>query len=341
MPPCINKFYILDLQAHNSFVRYAVEQGFTVFLMSWRNVKDAQGALGWDDYLDDGILNAIGIVREICKVKQINALGFCVGGTMLTSALAVAKARGEAPVASLTLLTSLLDFSTLGDLGVFVNDTVIKGHEARIGKGGILPGRDLSAVFSALRANDMIWQYVVGNYLKGGRPAPFDLLYWNSDPTNLPGPFLVWYLRNMYQQNLLRQPGQLAMCGTTVDLKTLDMPAFIFAANEDHIVPWRGAYASQRLLGGEPMFCLGASGHVAGVINPAAGGKRSYRIGGQAGDDAEAWLETSEEKKGSWWPAWSAWLGTQGGRQIAARVVGSAKYQVIEAAPGRYVKEKA
>jgi polyhydroxyalkanoate synthase len=342
VPPCINKFYILDLQASNSFVRYAVEQGNTVFLVSWRNVKEAQGKLSWADYVDDGVLRAIDVVRDICKIKQINVLGFCVGGTLLTSSLAVARARGADPIKSLTLLTTFLDFSEPGELGCFIDEAAVEARETTLGKGGIYSGKELSQVFSSLRPNDLIWNYVVGNYLKGGKPGAFDLLYWNSDPTNLPGPFLAWYLRNTYLDNNLCVPGKVEIKGVKVDLRKVDMPAFLLAAREDHIVPWSSAYASRHCLGGETTFVLGASGHIAGVINPAASGKRSHWVNPAAPLSASEWLDTATEEKGSWWPLWTKWLAGFGGRKIAARKeLGSADYPPIEPAPGRYVKEKA
>jgi len=345
VPPCINKFYILDLQPENSFIRYAVSQGQTVFLMSWRNAQEAQGHLTWDDYLENGPLTAIRIVQEICKTKQINALGFCVGGTILSSALAVAKARGEDPVTSLTLLTTLLDFSDTGEIGCFVDEKSVAQREATIGKGGLLTAKELSTTFSALRANDLIWQYVVGNYLKGNKPAPFDLLYWNSDSTNLPGPFTAWYLRNLYLENSLREPGKLLMCGVKADLGRVDMPAFILATREDHIVPWQSSYLGRKLLGGQTTFVLGASGHIAGVINPAAKNKRSHWINNNASDasaDADAWLAAATEVKGSWWQRWADWLKQFADGEVNARGrMGNKKYPPGEPAPGRYVKEKA
>jgi len=342
VPPCINKFYILDLQAKNSLVRYAVEQGNTVFLVSWRNAKAEQAHLTWDDYLEDGVLKAVAVVQAIAKIKQINALGFCVGGTLLASALAVARGRGENPVKSLTLLTTFLDFSDPGEIGMFVDEASVKAREASLGKGGVFSGKELSSVFSSLRPNDLIWQYVVGNYLKGSKPMAFDLLYWNSDPTNLPGPFFAWYLRNMYLENNLKVPGKLELCGVKADLGKVDMPAFVLAAREDHIVPWRSAFDSAKCLGGETVFVLGASGHIAGVINPAAAGKRSHWIQGDASASADQWLDSSTEAKGSWWPAWSAWLAGFGGRKIAAHGrLGNDQYPPLEPAPGRYVKESA
>nr|ALV86810.1 poly(R)-hydroxyalkanoic acid synthase [uncultured bacterium P11N2] len=344
VPPCINKFYILDLQPENSLVRYAVEQGNTVFMVSWRNVQADLGHLTWDDYIEQGALKAIRVAQQICRVPQVNALGFCVGGTILSSALAVARLRGEDPVASLTLLTTLLDFSDSGEIGYFVDEASVAAREAGIGQGGLLHGRELATVFSALRANDLIWQYVVGNYLKGGKPPAFDLLYWNSDSTNLPGPFLTWYLRNMYLENNLRIPGKLAMCGVKADLGHVDMPSFVVACREDHIVPWRASYRGRRLLGGKSRFVLGASGHIAGVINPPAKGKRNYWVNqGDAGKaSADEWLETASEVSGSWWPLWAEWLGGFGGKKVTARRrLGSADFSPLEPAPGRYVKEKA
>jgi polyhydroxyalkanoate synthase len=342
VPPCINKFYILDLQPENSFVRYAVDQGHTVFLVSWRNPKADSGHLGWDDYLENGPIAALRVAKEICKVDQVNALGFCVGGTILSSALAVLRARGEDPVSSLTLLTTLLDFSDTGEIGLFIDEATLASREAAIGKGGVMQGKELAAVFSSLRANDLIWNYVTSNYLKGQKPQAFDLLYWNSDSTNLPGPFACWYMRNLYHNNSLRIPGKLEMCGEKADLARVDMPSYILATREDHIVPWQTAYQSTRLLGGESKFVLGASGHIAGVVNPASKNKRSFWHGGDLKSDPETWLSQAEEAKGSWWVDWSAWLANHAGGQVAARgKLGATKYKEIEPAPGRYVKEKA
>ena len=342
VPPCINKFYILDLQPHNSFVRHAVAQGMTVFLVSWRNPQAELGHLGWDDYLELGPLAALGVVREVSRADKVNALGFCVGGTILSAALSVARARGEDPAASLTLLTTLLDFADGGEVTHYVDAASVAAREAAIGRGGLLRGAELAAAFSSLRANDLIWQYVVGNYLKGGRPPAFDLLYWNADSTNLPGPFAVWYLRHLYLENALREPGRLAMCGTTADLGRLDMPAYLYASREDHIVPWQSAYRSRALLGGETTFVLGASGHIAGVINPPAAGKRSHWRNDGPAADAGQWLAGATEFAGSWWPHWLEWLkGHAGKLRAAPKQPGSRRHKPIEAAPGRYVKERA
>lgn len=341
VPPCINKFYIMDLQPDNSLIRFMVDQGNTVFLVSWRNPSEAHAQVGWDDYLEHGPITALHIAQEITKVKQVNALGFCVGGTILTSALAVLKERGEDPVASLTLLTTLLDFSDTGEIGLFIDEQGVTAREGTIGKGGLLPARDLANTFSFLRANDLVWNYVTGNYLKGEKPKAFDLLYWNSDSTNLPGPFACWYMRNMYLENNLRVPGKLAMCGANVDLGKLDMPVYLLATREDHIVPWQSAYQSTRILGGKIRFVLGASGHIAGVINPVSKNKRSYWVNEDVKTEAEGWLTAAEEKKGSWWADWADWLKPLSGEQRAPRKPGNANYKPIEPAPGRYVRERA
>ncbi|GAA5183743.1 class I poly(R)-hydroxyalkanoic acid synthase [Niveibacterium umoris] len=342
VPPCINKYYILDLQPENSFVQYAVSQGITTYLVSWRNPKQEQGRLGWDDYIEHGVLEAIETVQEISKCPKPNILGFCVGGTLTSSALAVAAAKAELPVESLTLLTTLLDFEEPGDLACFVDEGSVATRENTIGKGGLLAGRELSSVFSALRPNDLIWNYVVDKYLKGNAPPAFDLLYWNSDSTNLPGPFAAWYLRNMYLENNLRVPGRLQMCGVPVDLGRVDCPTYIFATREDHIVPWHSSYLGRKLLGGETTFVLGASGHIAGVINPAAKNRRSYWVGENSTAVADEWLASAEERRGSWWPHWMEWLKARSGSLVAApKRPGAGRFKVIEPAPGRYVKEPA
>jgi polyhydroxyalkanoate synthase subunit PhaC len=341
VPPCINKYYILDLQPHNSLVRYTVEQGHTVFMVSWRNMPESMGRATWDDYLEHGVIRALDAVAEACNTDKINALGFCVGGTLLASALAVLRATGRDPVASLTLLATMLDFHDTGELSVFIDEAYVQKREQDFAEGGVLHGRELAITFASLRANDLIWQYVVSNYLKGKTPDPFDLLYWNGDSTNLPGAMYAYYIRNMYLENRLRQPGALTMCGTPVDLDKVDMPAYLLATREDHIVPWQTAYASTHLLGGEIEFVLAASGHIAGVINPAAKNRRNYWLNNQPADDPAKWLAQAAEQPGSWWTHWSAWLARHGGDRVPARAVPHAgRYAQIEPAPGRYVKEK-
>jgi polyhydroxyalkanoate synthase subunit PhaC len=342
VPPCINKFYILDLQPDNSFVRFACEHGLTVFLVSWRNPDASCAQVTWDDYVEEGAIKALEVAHEISGADKVNALGWCVGGTILSSALAVMAARGDDHVASLTLLTTMLDFRDAGDLGVFIDEQGVQSRESSIGKGGIYPGSELGFVFQTLRANDLIWPNVINNYLKGKSPEAFDLLYWNADATNLPGPMYAWYLRNMYLENNLRVPNKLTVAGTPVDLGRIDMPSYVLATQEDHIVPWRSAYQTTQLVGGKCRFVLGASGHIAGVINPASKNKRSWWSGGKQGPDADAWLAGARETPGSWWTDWQAWLAPKGGKPVAARrKLGSRKYPVIEPAPGRYVKVKA
>ncbi len=342
IPPCINKFYILDLQPDNSLVRYLTEQGHRTFVVSWRNPDESQKDKTWDDYIADGALKAIDVTREIGGASQINALGFCVGGTILGTALAVLAARGEKPVASATLLTSFLDFSDTGVLDLFIDEAFVKFREMELGKGGLLKGQELASTFSFLRPNDLVWNYVVGNYLKGETPPPFDLLYWNSDSTNLPGPMYTWYLRNTYFENNLVKPGKCTVCGEKIDLGKVDLPVYIYGSREDHIVPIAGAYASTWYLPGKKRFVMGASGHIAGVINPPSKNKRSYWINDKLPKSQEEWLKGAKELPGSWWTDWSIWLKPYAGKQIAApKSYGRGKYKQIEPAPGRYVKVKA
>ncbi len=348
VPPSINKYYILDLQPENSMVRYAVEQGNTVFLMSWKNPKQPEQHLTWDDYLERGPIDAIRVVQEITGAKQINVLGFCVGGTLLASALAVMYARGEDPIASLTLMTALLDFEDAGVLEVFIDEAHVRMREQALGKGGLMPGKDLANTFSSLRPNDLVWNYVVSNYLEGKQPPAFDLLYWNGDGTNLPGPMYSWYLRNMYLENKLRVPNALTCCGQPIDLGRVKVPTYAFAAVEDHIVPWKAGYASARLMPGDKKhgvrFVLGASGHIAGSINPPSKNRRSYWVCPDTSLPATSdyWLHNATEKPGSWWTDWDNWLKQfSGGEKAAPKGFGSAKYKPIEPAPGSYVKEKA
>ena len=342
VPPCINKYYILDLQPENSFVAHAVASGHTVFMVSWRNVGPEQGKLGWDDYLEEGVFRALAVAREISPSDKVNALGFCVGGTLLGAALAVLSKREEAVVASATFLAAMLDFSETGPIGLFVDEPSVAAREATIGRGGVFPGSDLAFVFSSLRANDLVWPYVVNNYLMGEAPAPFDLLYWNADSTNLPGPMYCYYVRNTYLSNKLREPGALVNCGVPVDLREVRLPIFVLATREDHIVPWRSAYRTLGLLGGEDKtFVLGASGHIAGVVNPPAKKRRSFWAAGRYPEDPEGFLQNAKETRGSWWPVWTAWLERHAqGRRTAPAALGNVQYRPLEAAPGRYVKQR-
>ncbi len=347
VPPCINKYYILDLQPENSVIRYTVEQGHRTFVISWRNPDQSLVNKTWDDYIEEGPLTAIRVVQDLTGADSFNMLGFCVGGTILATALSVLAARGEQPAESVTLLTTLLDFESTGILDIFIDETMVQMREMTLGEGapggpGLLKGKELATTFSFLRPNDLVWNYVVGNYLKGETPPPFDLLYWNGDSTNLPGPMYCWYLRHMYLQNELKQPGKLTVCGERIDLGSIEAPFFVYGSREDHIVPWTAAYASVPLLKGKRTFVLGASGHIAGVINPPAKGKRNYWTNTKLPATPEAWFTGATEHPGSWWPAWSDWLKPHGGKLInAPKTPGSAKFKPIEPAPGRYVKAKA
>ncbi len=346
VPPCINKYYILDLQPENSLIRHAVGQGHTVFVVSWVNPDAALGHLSWDDYIEQGPIRAIEVARAISGSEQLNVLGFCIGGTIIASALAVLAARGKHPASSLTLLTAMLDFSDVGAIDVYVDEMQVAQREQAIGKGGLMSGRDFASAFSSLRPNDLVWNYFESNYLKGEEPPAYDLLYWNSDSTNLPGPMFCYYLRNMYLENRLREPGRLSVGGDAIDLGKVQLPAFIYGSREDHIVPWASAYATVGLINhgkrGNNRFVLGASGHIAGVINPPAKKKRSYWTNDKLPHTADAWLAGATEHPGSWWTEWTAFLAEHaGGKTKAPARYGNARYKPIEPAPGRYVQVKA
>ncbi len=341
VPPCINKYYLLDLGTGNSFVEYAVAQGHHVFLISWRSAVPETGLLTWDDYLEKGPLKAVDVVLDITEAERTHALGFCVGGTILSCAAAVLAARQQDKLATLTLLTTMLDFSDTGEIGLLIDQGSVALREAAIGKGGILPGKELAFTFGTLRANDLIWRYVVDSYLKGATPDAFDLLYWDSDSVSLPGPMYCWYTRNTYLENNIKEPGKTTQCGVPIDLSCVKVPLYVLASREDHIVPWKSAYGSKNLIGKDARFVLAASGHVAGVINPPARNKRSHWLNDQLVSDPDSWLEKAEEKSGSWWPDWDAWMKRHSnGTSPAPTQLGNAQYHTIEPAPGRYVKQK-
>jgi len=316
-------------------------------VVSWRNPDESMQARTWDDYIENAVIRAIEVVQEITGAKTINTLGFCVGGTLLATALGVLAARGRQPAESVTLLTTFLDFSNTGILDIFVDEASVQLREMTIGADApngpkLLKGGELASTFSFLRPNDLVWNYVVGNYLKGDKPPAFDLLYWNSDATNMPGPMYCWYLRNTYLDNALRQPGALTVCGEPLDLSKIGAPAFIYGSRDDHIVPWKGAWESTKILGGPTRFVLGASGHIAGVINPPKSGKRSHWTNEKPAVSADAWLAGATEHPGSWWTGWSKWLAGFGGAEVAApKGAGGRGHSAIEPAPGRYVKQKA
>jgi polyhydroxyalkanoate synthase len=341
VPPCINKFYLLDLGKGNSLVEYAVAQGHHVFLISWRSAVPETQHLTWDDYLKLGPLKAIDVVRDIAGVDKVHALGFCVGGTILSCAAGVLAANREDKLASITLLTTMLDFADTGDIGLLIDDTSVALREATIGQGGILPGKELAFTFGTLRANDLIWRYVVDSYLKGATPDAFDLLYWDSDSVSLPGPMYCWYTRNTYLENKIKDRGKTTQCGTPIDLSAVQAPLYILASREDHIVPWKSAFRSKDIMGTSPRFVLAASGHVAGVINPPAKNKRSHWLNDELDCDAIDWLAGAKEQPGSWWPDWDAWMKRRSSGTVPApKEAGNANYSVIELAPGRYVKTK-
>jgi polyhydroxyalkanoate synthase len=341
IPPCINKFYVLDLQPENSFIRNAVAEGHTVFTVSWRNIRPELAHLTWDDYLQRGVMQALDVALEVTGADRANGLGFCIGGTLLASAAAVLAETDREPLASLTLLTTMLDFADPGEIGALLNEQAVAMREQAIGNGGVMRGRELEFAFASLRANDLMWQYVANSYLKGKAPPAFDMLYWNADATDLPGPMFCWYLRNCYLENRLRVPDGTTQCGVSVDLSLVDVPAFVYASREDHIVPWKSAFASTQLLAGETTFVLGASGHIAGVINPPARKKRSHWVGSTSEVDPDRWYATAREVPGSWWPEWTGWLAPHAGDKVRApKAPGNRRHRPIEPAPGRYVLEK-
>jgi polyhydroxyalkanoate synthase len=293
-------------------------------MVSWRNPLEADEdgiqKATWDDYLEQGVLQAIAVTQAVSGQAKINALGFCVGGTMLATSLAIAAARGQESVASVTLLTSMIDFGDTGVLGVFVDPQHVRMREQQLANGGLMSARELGTTFSFLRPNELVWNYVVANYLKGEKPPAFDLLYWNSDSTNLPGPFFTWYFRNTYLENNLCKPQKLICAGETIDFSKITIPAYLYGSREDHIVPWVSAYASTKLLAGENRFVLGASGHIAGVINPPAKNKRSYWVdeSDTEHDSAENWLAGATEYPGSWWSDWARQVAAQPSKRTTA-----------------------
>lgn len=343
VPPSINKYYILDLRPDNSMVRHLLQQGHPVFLMSWRNFDQAHAGTTWDDLIDTGIIKGLQVTREISGEQRPNCVGFCIGGTLLSSALAVLAARGDKDIGSVSLLTTFLDYLDTGPIDIFVDEQLVAYRERTIGgqEGpiGLFKGEDMGNTFSLLRPNDLWWNYNVDKYLKGQKPIPLDLLFWNNDSTNLPGPMYCWYLRHTYLQNDLKS-GELDCCGVKLNLRAIDAPAYILATHDDHIVPWRSAYASTQLLSGTKRFVLGASGHIAGVINPPAKEKRHYWTNNRVSKDPDTWFMNAQEQAGSWWNDWFVWLADQAGeRQPSVSHIGNANFPALESAPGRYVMQ--
>ena len=338
VPPWINKFYILDLRPKNSFVRWAVAQGHTVFIISWVNPDERLAEKGFDAYMQEGILAALDAIEAATGEKSVNAIGYCLGGTLLGSTLSWMAANKDERIKSATFFVTMLDFKESGELNVFIDEEQIKMLEDKMNKQGYLDGSEMATTFNMLRANDLIWSFVVNNYLLGNDPFPFDLLYWNSDSTRMPAKMHSFYLRNMYQENLLSTPGGISLAGTQIDLGRVKVPAYFLSTREDHIAPWKTTYRGTHLLGGENRFVLAASGHIAGVVNSPEGGKYSHWTSESLPDNPEDWFHGATEMAGSWWPDWPRWITALDKRTVPAREPGAGKLSVIEDAPGSYVK---
>ncbi len=336
-PPWINKFYILDLRPKNSFVRYLVSQGHTVFMVSWVNPDARLAAKNFDDYMVEGVFAALDAIEKATQMREVNAIGYCLGGTLLAATLGYMQTRGDDRIKSATFLVTLTDFSDAGELGVFIDEEQLSTLEERMQRRGYLEGNEMATTFNMLRANDLIWSFVVNNYLLGKEPFPFDLLYWNSDATRMPPAMHSFYLRNMYQKNLLSQPGELAMKGVPVDLRKVDIPVYFLSCREDHIAPWTSTYRGALLFSGKARFVLAGSGHIAGVVNPPEGGKYNHFINDTLPDTADAWFEGASEVAGSWWPDWQHWVTGLNHNTAPARRPGEG-LEAIEPAPGTYVK---
>jgi len=348
VPPWINKFYILDLREKNSFVKWAVEQGQTVFVVSWVNPDERLARKSFEDYMLDGLFAAIEAVEQATGEEELNVIGYCLGGTLLAASLAYLHGKpagkpGPDPkrIKSATFFTAMTDFAEAGELGVFIDEEQLQALEKRMNEKGYLEGSAMATTFNMLRANDLIWSFVVNNYLLGKDPFPFDLLYWNSDSTRMPAAMHSFYLRKMYQENRLVEPGGIELLGVPIDLRKIQTPIFMLSTREDHIAPWKSTYALTQLVAGPKRFVLAASGHIAGVVNPPASGKYSHWTNSRCPKTADAWLEGATEEAGSWWPAWATWVGSKGGPKVEARQPGSGGLPAIEDAPGSYVLVKA
>jgi polyhydroxyalkanoate synthase len=343
LPPWINKFYILDLTAQKSLIRWLTEQGYSVFCVSWINPDGSYRETSFENYMTEGALEAIRVVREICGTPDIHAVGYCIAGTLLSATLAYLHAKGrEKEVRSATFFTAQVDFEDAGDLLVFVDDEQLKNINAMMEEKGYLDAQNMAQTFNMLRSNDLIWSFVVNNYLLGKEPFPFDLLYWNSDSTRLPQAMHNFYLKNMYQENNLIKPGHLVFDGVPIDLGTVKTDMYIQAGKDDHIAPAKSVFKMLHTFKGNMRFMLAGSGHIAGVINPPAAKKYMHWTNTKkTAPDLETWMETAKEHPGSWWDDWSKWLGRRSGKKIPARIPGETKaYPAIEPAPGRYVKAK-
>jgi polyhydroxyalkanoate synthase len=340
IPPWINKFYILDMRENNSFVRWAVEQGHTVFVVSWVNPDEKLSHKRFEDYLSDGSLAALDVVRKITGEAEANVIGYCLGGTLLACTLAWLAARGEKRIRSATFFVTMIDFERPGELEVFIDEEQVGALERKMEERGYLEGSEMATTFNMLRANDLIWSFVVNNYLLGKDPFPFDLLHWNSDSTRMPASMHSFYLRNMYLKNLLREPGGITLAGVPIDITRAQAPAYFISTIEDHIAPWQSTYAGARLLRGPVRFVLGGSGHIAGIINPPAGGKYCYWTNEKLTEKPEDWLAGAAQHPGSWWTDWAAWVKGHAGALVEAREPGAGPYKALEDAPGSYVQQR-
>ena len=339
IPPWINKYYILDLRPKNSFVKWAVEQGITVFVISWVNPDAELARKTFDDYMLEGPVAALDAVERATGEKEANLIGYCIGGTLTAATLAYLSAKGTAKrVRSVTYFTTMVDFEESGELGVFIDEDQLRSLEERMDRDGFLDGSAMSNTFNLLRANDLVWSFVVNNYLMGKEPFPFDLLFWNSDSTRMPAAMHSFYLRKMYQENLLCKPGGLSLDNTPIDLRKIETPSCIISTREDHIAPWRSTYAATQLYSGPCKFILSGSGHIAGIVNPPTSNKYGYWTNRARPKDADKWLAGATKNEGSWWPEWEKWLSRHGGGKVPARQPGDGKLKPIEDAPGSYVK---
>lgn len=338
IPPWINKFYILDLRPENSLIKYLVDQGHTVFIVSWVNPHVLHTGKTFADYMHEGILNSLTAIEKATGEKQANVIGYCIGGTLLATTLAWLQAKGESSrIASATFLTTLIDFRNSGDLQVFIDDAQITALEQGMKEKGYFDSKSLKDTFSLLRANDLIWSFVVNNYLMGKEPFPFDLLYWNDDSTNMPADMHSFYLRNMYRDNKLVLKDGIELDGVGIDIRSIKTPTYFLSTKEDHIAPWKATYAGYHMMDGPVKFTLSGSGHVAGVINPPAANKYGYWTNAEKPIHPEDWLENAEQHEGSWWSDWSQWIKTYSGEKVPARKPDTG----LEPAPGSYVKAKA
>src|SRR5690349_20617274 len=337
-PPWINKFYILDLRPKNSFVCWAVGQGHTVFVISWVNPDEQLAEKGFEDYMLEGYVAALDAIEQATGERDVNAIGYCLGGTLLASTLAYMAAKGDDRIKTATFFVTMMDFQEAGELGVFIDEEQLQSLEDKMSKRGYLEGSEMATTFNMLRANDLIWSFVVNNYLMGNDPFPFDLLYWNADSTRMPARMHSFYLRKMYQENLLKEPSGIELAGTAIDLGKIKTPAYFLSTREDHIAPWQSTYRGTQLLSGPKRFVLAASGHIAGVVNPPEGGKYSHWINTELPPDPEAWFKGATEIAGSWWPDWHRWVTALDKQMVKARRPGEGKLKPIEDAPGSYVR---